>query len=124
MKPLTDCSVLIVEDDFGVGLELMRALSDEGCRGVRLVRTVEGALEALSAETPDAAALDLDVQGKPATPVADALAEHNVPFVLVSGRSASAVAARHGRHALCRKPLVIGEVVSALTGELKRRAAA
>jgi len=120
MKPLSDCRVLIVEDDFGVGLQLMRALSDEGCRGVKLVRTIEGALLELSVTPPDAVALDRDIRGKFSTPVADVLAAHNVPFVVVSGKSTDVPEAEHG----CPKPFAAREIVSLLTTAVTQRKAA
>jgi DNA-binding response OmpR family regulator len=122
MKPLSDCTVLILEDDFGVGLQLMRALSDEGCRGVKLVRTVEGALRELAAATPDAATLDLDIRGKLSTLVADALAAHDVPFVTISSRSV--LGAGHRRRPVCQKPVAIREVVSLLSSAISQRKAA
>lgn len=117
MKPLSDCTVLILEDDFGVGLELMRAFSDEGCRGVKLVRTVEGALRELAAETPDAATLDVDRRGKLFTPVVDVLATCHVPFVVISSRSVD-VETNHRHRAFCQKPVAVGEVVSLLTNAI------
>ena len=124
MKPLSDCTVLILEKDFGVGLQLMRALSDEGCRGVKLVRTVEGALRELAAATPDVATLDLDVRGKPSTVVADVLAAHDVPFVVISSRSIGVPGANHRRFAVCQKPVAIPAVVSLLTSAITQRKAA
>lgn len=124
MKPLSDCSVLIVEDDFVVGLELMRALSDEGCRGVKVVRTIEGALQELSAETPDVATLDLDIRGKVSTPVADALAERRIPFVIVSGQTRNVLPEPYGSLTVCHKPFAAHEVVSLLTSAVNQRKAA
>src|SRR4029450_10114617 len=124
MKPLSDCTVLILEDNFGVGLQLMRALSDEGCRGVKLVRTVEGALRELAAATPDAATLDLDIRGKHSTLVADALAAHDVPFVTISSRSVDVLGPGHRRRVVCQKPVGIREVVSLLSSAIPHRKAA
>ena len=123
MKPLSDCSVLILEDDFGVGLELMRALDDEGCRGVKLVRTVEGALQEMSVAMPDAATLDLDAHGKRSIPVTRALAANDVPVVILSARTVGRYVDGH-RPAICRKPVVVAEVVSLLTSAIAGRKAA
>ena len=121
MKPLNDLTVLVLENDFGVGLQLMRALSDEGCRGVKLVRTVEAALRELAAATPDAATLDLDVRGKPPSLVANALAAHDVPLVIISSRSVGVLGTSHPRLAVCQKPVAIREVVSLLTNAITQR---
>jgi DNA-binding NtrC family response regulator len=124
MKPLSDCSVLIVEDDFVTGLELMRALSDEGCRGVKVVRTIEGALEELSGEAPDVVTLDLDMRGQVSTPVAEALQARQIPFVIVSGHAGRALPERHGSLGVCEKPFAARDVISLLTGGATRRKAA
>jgi DNA-binding NtrC family response regulator len=123
MKPLSDCSVLVVEDDFVVGLELMRALSDEGCRGVKVVRTIEGALQELSSEAPDVVTLDLDMRGRMSTPVAEALQARQIPFVIVSGHAGRALPERHGSLGICQKPFAAREVISLLTGATPRKAA-
>ena len=120
MKPLSECRVLIVESDFGVGLALMREFSDEGCRGVKLVRTIEGALREFSVTPPDAVALDLDIRGKHALPIADALAAHNVPFVVVSGASAGTTATPYDSP----KAFPAREIVSRLTTAVTQRKAA
>jgi DNA-binding response OmpR family regulator len=123
MKPLNDCSVLILESDFGVGLELMRALGEEGCRAVKLVRTVEGALQELSLAMPDAATLDLDTHGKRSLPLTETLAANDVPVVIVSCRTVSRQV--NGRRPpVCQKPIAVAEVVSLLTSAIARRKAA
>lgn len=124
MKPLMDCSVLVVEDDFVAGLELMRALSEEGCRGVKVVRTIEGALQELSEDLPDAATLDLDMRGRLSTPVADALAARQIPFVIVSGKSHNATPDQRASLAPCHKPFAAREVVSLLTSAVNQHKAA
>lgn len=120
MKPLSECRVLIVESDFAAGLELMRVLSDEGCRGIKLVRTIEGALLELSVTPPDAVALDLDIRGKRATPVAEALVARNVPFVVVTGKLTDIPSTERSGAA----PAPARDIVSRLTLAVTQRKAA
>ena len=49
--------------------------------------SVERALQAMAALQPDAAILDIDLNGRMSFPVADALALRNVPFLWLCGSS-------------------------------------
>jgi CheY-like chemotaxis protein len=84
-KPLNGLRVLIVEDELVVAMELESLLKDLGCDVVALVPSVARALRVLARELPDVALLDVNVQGERVTPVAEALEEEKVPFVLVTG---------------------------------------
>lgn len=79
--------VLIVEDEMIVGMELESVLERQGCTVLGPVPTVARALEALDHAQPDAALLDLNLQGQSARPVAAALSAQGVPFVVVTGYS-------------------------------------
>jgi DNA-binding response OmpR family regulator len=77
--------VLIVEDEMLVAMELESVLKQQGCAVLGPAPTVARALALLDHERPEAALLDLNLNGEPAIPVAAALSAHGVPFVLVSG---------------------------------------
>ncbi len=53
------------------------------------VTTVTAALELLRAERPDAAVLDVDLEGEWVTPVAEVLRVMTVPFILASAYGAA-----------------------------------
>jgi DNA-binding response OmpR family regulator len=77
--------VLIVEDEMLVAMELESMLKQQGCSVLGPAPTVARALALLDHERPEAALLDLNLNGEPAIPVAAALSAHGVPFVLVTG---------------------------------------
>jgi DNA-binding NtrC family response regulator len=77
--------VLVVEDELVVALDLENLLSQLGCIPLKSAPTIQKALQTLSDERPDVAVLDVDLQGERVTPVAIALNEQRVPFVLVTG---------------------------------------
>jgi two-component SAPR family response regulator len=79
--------VLVVEDEMLVGMELKSLLERQGCAVIGPASTVSRALALLDHEQVDAALLDLNLNGEPATPVAAALTTQGVPFVLVTGYS-------------------------------------
>jgi CheY-like chemotaxis protein len=83
---LAGCRILLVEDNFLLAMEIEGVLSGRGYVVLGPVGTVEQALALLERENdPDAAVLDVDLQGRWVTPVAAALLARDVPFVLVTG---------------------------------------
>jgi DNA-binding NtrC family response regulator len=77
--------VLVVEDELIVALDLENLLSQLGCIPLNSAPTIQKALRALSDERPDVVVLDVELQGERVTPVAIALNEQRVPFMLVTG---------------------------------------
>lgn len=77
--------VLIVEDELVIVMELENLLRGLGCIVLDPAPTVRAALRTLAGERPDVAVLDVNLQGERVTPVAEALREQGVPFVLVTG---------------------------------------
>jgi two-component SAPR family response regulator len=78
---------MIVEDEMLVAMELEALLAEEGCAVVGPAPTTARALALLDEELPDAAILDVNLDGQTAAPVAAALNAQGVPFVLASGYS-------------------------------------
>jgi DNA-binding response OmpR family regulator len=81
--------ILVVEDEFLIAMELAAVLEAHGFQVIAPVATVDGALEILRRERPDAVVLDLNLRGVAATPVARLLRELNLPFVIASAYSDS-----------------------------------
>ena len=79
--------VLVVEDEFLLAMELEALLEQRGCRVLGPVATIDRALAVLERHRPAAAVLDVNLKGTRATPVAAALQDRGVPFVLVTGYS-------------------------------------
>ena len=80
--------IMVAEDELLLALELKRMLEGWACTVLGPVPSVSRALALLAQETPDAVLLDLNLKGESATPLAAALAERAVPFVLVTGYGA------------------------------------
>jgi CheY-like chemotaxis protein len=78
-------SVLVVEDEAFVAIELASLLQRSGYRVLGPASTVQQALALLEDERPDAALLDLNLGSERVTAVAIELKSRNVPFVLVTG---------------------------------------
>jgi CheY-like chemotaxis protein len=79
--------VLVVEDEFLVAMELQEVLKGRGCDVLGPASTVTQALAVLHDGRPEVVVLDVNLRGTRATPVAAALRERGVPFVLITGYS-------------------------------------
>jgi two-component SAPR family response regulator len=77
-------SILIVEDEFFIALDLQLLLERFGWRVIGPVATVREALDLLDIELPSIALLDVNLGNEFVTPVAEALKARSVPFALSS----------------------------------------
>lgn len=82
---LDGCSVLVVEDEPLVALDIQSELEDAGAGPVRIARTVDAALAALDGDRFGLALLDGNLKGQPVDAVAGRLRRDGVPFCFVSG---------------------------------------
>ena len=82
---LHGCAVLVIEDEPLVALDIQEELELAGAGHVRIARTVDAALSALSEHRFDLALLDGNLKGEPVDSVALRLREASVPFCFVSG---------------------------------------
>ena len=112
--------VMIVEDDALLGIHLADMLSHRGFQVIGPCSSVARALQAMAAHRPDAAILDIDLNGHMSFPVADALALLNVPFLWLSGSSRDTLPEQYRVRPFVRKPLVPAVILGELTGLLKR----
>lgn len=80
--------ILVVEDEFIVAAMLCDILEDAGAEPVGPVARVGDGLDLISKENFDAAVLDWNLHGESSEPIAQALAECGVPFVIATGYGA------------------------------------
>lgn len=103
---LRGCHVLVVEDEFMLAEDMSQELAEAGAIVIGPAQSLERAIELLAASgIVDAAVLDVNLQGKPVFPIADALLERRVPFVFTTGYDASVLPARFRSSARCSKPI-------------------
>lgn len=77
-------TVLIVEDEFLIAMDLQLLLEGHGWRVIGPVATVQDALRLLESELPSVALLDVTLGIEPVTPVAEFLKARGVPFAVAS----------------------------------------
>ena len=77
-------TVLIVEDEFLIAMDLKSIVENEGWRVLGPAASVREALRLLERETPSVAVLDVSVADGNVAPVAEALKARHAPFVIAS----------------------------------------
>jgi CheY-like chemotaxis protein len=78
--------VLVVEDEYFIADDLVRALERRGAEVVGPASTVQQALELLSSTAEiSGAVLDVNLRGERVFPLADELMRRGVPFVFATG---------------------------------------
>lgn len=87
MTDLCGLRLLVVEDELLVALALEDMLVGFGCELVGPVSRIEEAEVLARTEALDGAILDVNVQGRMISPVAELLLARNVPVVICSGYS-------------------------------------
>lgn len=99
-------SVLIVEDEMIVAMLMEDIVRDLGVDEVHICPDVVSALEAVETKRIDCAILDLCIRGGSSAPVADRLAQKDIPFVFSSGSDAGALEDRHADRPMISKPFL------------------
>jgi len=113
--------VLVVEDDALLAISLADELVAEGATVVGPAATVADALEVIASTELDGAVVDINLGGKAAFPVADALADRHIPFVFATGYLiADYIPARHANVRRFEKPTGPGVICRALEEALSR----
>ena len=80
-------SVLLLEDEFLIAMDVEQSCLDHGAGQVVIARTVEEAEQALARAQFDAAIVDLMLAGTSTLPFAAGLASRAIPFIFASGYS-------------------------------------
>ena len=106
--------VLVVEDELMIRMLLEGMLEDLGHSIAGQAGTIDEALELARNATFDVALLDVNVNGKPITPVAEVLVERGLPFVFASGYGQRGVPDAFKTRPALQKPFQIEALGEAL----------
>lgn len=84
---MDEASILVVEDDAIIAMDLEDQLLAMGCTKISVVHTAESAVEAARSAPPDAVIMDVHLRGKMSgVEAASALRdEMNVPIIFLTG---------------------------------------
>ena len=118
-KSLSGRSILVVEDEMLVLLNIEDMLADHGCTSVSAAASADQALALIAAQSFDAALVDLNLNGMKSYRVADALAARGVPFVFSTGYSGESLDDGYRDRPLLGKPYGDVELIETLTRLLR-----
>ena len=111
--------VLIVEDNMLIALDASDILKDNGADDVHMSGSVADALAVLEANTITFALLDVNLGDQTSLPVAQVLADRNIPFVLATGYGdAESITASYPPAVIAKKPFTAESIVKAISSAL------
>jgi len=120
LQQIVSARVLVVEDEPFIALELEACLLALGCVCVGPMRTVKDGVDAAKAEAIDTAIVDLILHAEMSYPVLEALAERQVPFLIVTGVPRGEIDARWSDRPMLEKPFGRDQIHEVLLGLLER----
>lgn len=85
LSVLAGLRLLVVEDDYMIAEDISMQLEDFGCDVAGPVGTIEEALAMVKKGGLDGALLDANLNGESSAPIAAALNEASIPFVVATG---------------------------------------
>jgi CheY-like chemotaxis protein len=119
MVSLAGRHVLVVEDEAIISMMVEDALSDAGASIVGPASSVEKALALIErGQTIDAAAMDMNLNGHLATPVARALMARNIPVVMLTGYDRAGIPEELKGLPLVPKPFSPEKLVAAVAAAM------
>ena len=113
-KPAGTKRVLIVEDELMIRMLLEGMLEDLGHTVAGQAGTIEEALALAKQADFDVALLDVNLNGKPITPVVAVLAARGLPFVFASGYGQRGVPEEYRDSPALQKPFQAEALAAAL----------
>lgn len=88
---LRDKTVLVVEDQILIAMDVEEALAEYGMTQVHVVSSVHAALAAIQAELPDLAVLDFNLGDETSEEIARVLRARGIPFLFATGYAGPSV---------------------------------
>jgi DNA-binding NtrC family response regulator len=124
MKHRERPTVLVVEDEFIIALDLSETVRDLGFKVEGPFADKENAFIAIDQKMPDCAILDIKTADGEVYPLADALADAGVPIIFHSGHVAPVeIAERYPDAQACAKPCPPDRLIMMISGALEDTAA-
>lgn len=113
-------TVLVVEDEFIIALDLSETVRDLGFKVEGPYADKENAFIAIDRHMPDCAILDVKTADGEVFPLADALADAGVPIIFHSGHIAPTdIAERYPQAQACAKPCPPDRLITMISGALE-----
>lgn len=111
---MSAASVLVIEDEFVIALDMMGILAGGGFKVFGPAGNIAEALRLVALHRPSAALVDNNLNGKSAAPVAAALCEREIPFAFVTGHGRANLPSAYAQWPLIQKPFERTRLVAAV----------
>jgi DNA-binding response OmpR family regulator len=103
-RSTTLSTILIVEDEMIIALDLEQTLSAAGFSTIGPARSIEAALPMIEQRNFDVALIDLELQGALATPLVQRLRDLSIPFAFITGFDRDDLPEQFGTEVVISKP--------------------
>lgn len=114
-RSLSGLTVLIVEDEILIAMDLEDLLTDRGAICLDPVGSIRKALTAIAGHHVDMAFLDVNLRGESIGPVADRLAAAGTPFLFTTSYGVDALPPAHRHRPMIAKPYGEAAIIRAFT---------
>ena len=96
--------MLVVEDEYLVAMLVEEMLDGLGYDVAQVAATLDAAIDAATHASFDIAILDINLNGSESVPIADLLAERNIPFIFATGYGPAGLDSRFAEVPTLQKP--------------------
>jgi CheY-like chemotaxis protein len=114
-------SVLLVEDETMIRMLVADMLADLGYDIAAEAGDVEQAMKLARSANYDLAILDVNVNGKLISPVAEVVAARKLPFVFATGYGAEGLPEQYRQHPALQKPFRLEALKQAIDAALQNK---
>lgn len=102
--------ILIVEDEALIAELLVMYIEELGHKVAGPAATIDQALTLLNTEAPELAILDCTLGPQDSAPIAEALAQRNLPFAFATGRGVASLPAGFNDRPMISKPYAFEDI--------------
>ena len=113
-RPLQGLSVLVVEDDYFIAIEMCSALRAAGANVIGPARDLRTGLAAIRDEHIDCGVLDINLRGQLAFELAIELGARGIPAIFATGYDASMIPAELADVVRLEKPVDLAALCRAI----------
>jgi DNA-binding NarL/FixJ family response regulator len=110
--------ILVVEDEYFIASDLKNALCGEEAIVIGPAADLERGLTLLEEAVPDAAILDVNLEGSDSYPIAKLLAERGIPFLFLTGYDSWSLPEPYRAYPRLAKPFSIEVALEQVAGLL------
>lgn len=123
-KLLSSRRVLIVEDEILILMMIEDMLTDLGCESIAVASKVDQAITLAEGQVFDAAMLDINLNGIPSYPIADALTARRVPYFFSTGNGIKDMKEGYRDQDVLKKPFTFDQLSNMFSRSLLRTSSA